>query len=94
MPSLLVRHKVHDYATWKSGFDAHGATRRADGSQGGRLFRNIADPSEVLVLLEWDDLDRARLFAQSDDLRESMALLEVTDQPDLWFLEEIDGATL
>lgn len=94
MPLLLVRHKVQDYATWKSGFDAHRGTRRADGSQGGRLFRNAVDPNEVLVLLEWDDIDRARLFALSDDLRETMAIQEVTDQPDLWFLEEIDEATV
>jgi hypothetical protein len=90
LPALLVRHKVEDYAAWKLLFDEHGDTRRANGSQGGRLFRNAADPEEVLILLEWDDLDRARLFAQSDDIHETMARAGVTDQPDLWFLEEAD----
>ena len=61
MPALLIRHKVTDYATWKAAFDDHGANRRANGSQGGRLFRNAADPGETLVLLAWDDLERARL---------------------------------
>lgn len=90
MPSLMIHHKVADYATWKPLFDEHGTVRRANGSQGGRLFRNAADPNEVLAIFEWDNLGRARLFAQSDDLRETMAQAGVVDQPDLWFLEETD----
>lgn len=88
MPTLLIRHRVADYPAWKTGFDEHGITRRASGSRGGRLFRDAADPNEVLILLEWDDLDRARLFADSDDLREAMTWSGVTGEPDIWFLEE------
>jgi heme-degrading monooxygenase HmoA len=94
MADLLIRHKVADYATWKPLFDEHGASRRAYGSRGGRLFRNAADPNEVVILLAWDDLERARLFAQSDDLREVMARAGVVDQPDLWFLEEADQPSI
>jgi heme-degrading monooxygenase HmoA len=90
MPALLVRHKVADYATWKPVFDEDAGARRAHGSQGGRLFRNAADPHEVLILLAWDDLDRARLFAQSDDLREALARGGATDRPDVWILQEVD----
>ena len=90
MPVFLIRHKVTDYATWKPVFDDHGTNRRANGSRGGRLFRNSADPNETLILLEWDDLARARLFAQSDDLREAMERAGVADEPDVWFLEEAD----
>jgi heme-degrading monooxygenase HmoA len=92
MPSLLIRHHVADYAAWKAVFDEQELTRRANGSQGGRLFRSSSDPNDVLLLLEWDDLDRARLFADSDDLREAMARAGVTDQPDIWFL--VDGVRL
>jgi len=90
MPALLIRHRVADYAAWKPAFDAHGPTRGANGSQGGRVFRNAADPREVLVLLAWDDLERARFFARSDDLQEAMARAGVLEQPDVWFLEEAD----
>ena len=90
MPCLLIRHTVRDYPTWKAVFDEHETTRRANGSQGGRLFRSAADPNEVLLLLEWDDLERARLFADSDDLREAMARAGVTDRPDIWFLEDVE----
>jgi heme-degrading monooxygenase HmoA len=88
MPALLIRHRVEDYATWKPVFDAEESTRRANGSQGARLFRNADDPNETLILLDWDDLERARLFVQSDDLRDAMEHAGVVDEPDLWFLEE------
>jgi heme-degrading monooxygenase HmoA len=94
MPSLLIRHHVADYTAWKAVFDEHELTRRANGSQGGRLFRDAADPHEVLVLLAWDDLERARLFVDSDDLREAMAQSGVTDRPDIWFLEDVDHPTV
>ena len=90
MADLLIRHKVEDFDVWKPLFDEHGATRRANGSLGARLFRNADDPHEVLILMAWDDLDRASLFVQSDDLHDVMARSGVTDRPDVWFLEEID----
>jgi hypothetical protein len=40
--------------------------------------------------MAWDDLDRASLFVQSDDLHDVMARSGVTDRPDVWFLEEVD----
>ena len=90
MADLLIRHKVDDFDVWKPLFDAHSATRRANGALGARLFRNADDPHEVLILMAWDDLDRASLFVQSDDLHEVMARSGVTDRPDVWFLEEVD----
>lgn len=90
MPALLIRHKVADYGAWRLVFDEHGLTRRANGCQGGRLYRRAADPREIVILLEWDDLERARLFIDSDDLREALARAGVSDQPDIWFLESVD----
>ncbi len=90
MPYILVRHKVADYAKWKPVFDEHGAARKASGSKGGRLFRNADNPNEVLILLEWDDLGKARQFAQSQDLRQTMERAGVIDQPDVYFVDEVE----
>jgi heme-degrading monooxygenase HmoA len=90
MPSLLIRHHVADYDAWRPNFDEHELTRRANGSQGGRICRSADDPNEVVILLEWDDLERARLFADSDDLREVMNGAGAMNPPDIWFLEDGD----
>jgi heme-degrading monooxygenase HmoA len=90
MPYLLIRHKVEDYAKWKPLFDEHGATRQANGSRGGQLFRNANDPNELVILFDWDDLEQARQFVQSEDLRQVMQRAGVADQPDLYFLEAVE----
>jgi heme-degrading monooxygenase HmoA len=88
MPYLLVRQKVTDYEKWKSAFDAHGVTRQANGSRGGQLFRSATDPNELIVLLEWHDLEKARQFALSEELREVMQRAGVVDHPTIYFLKD------
>lgn len=68
MANMLVRHKISDYANWKSVFDEHGATRKAMGCKGGQILRNADNPNEIIVLLEWDDVKKAREFAESPTL--------------------------
>jgi heme-degrading monooxygenase HmoA len=93
MPNLLVRHKVEDYKKWKPVFDAHGAARKTAGSKGGRLLRSAEDPNEITILLEWHTLQKARAFAQSDDLRNAMQRAGVVGKPDVHFLEELERPT-
>jgi hypothetical protein len=93
MPALFIRHRVADYPAWKAVFDEHEPTRRANGAQGAWLFRDADDPQEILLLLAWDDLERARLFADSDDLREALARAGVTDRVDIRFLEDVERPT-
>ena len=57
-------------------------------SPGGRILRSADDSHEVLLFLEWDDLERACLFVDSDDLREAMMRAGVTDRPDIYFLTD------
>ena len=90
MPNMLVRHKVEDYEKWKPVFDDHQATRKESGGKGGFLFRTADDPNETIILLEWPDLEDARRFAQSEDLRETMRRAGVAEQPDIYFLEEVE----
>ena len=90
MPHLLVRHRVEDYARWRPIFDDHASFRGRYGSTGGLVFRNADDSAEVVMLFEVDDLDRAREFVGSDELREAMQSAGVLDQPDIYFLNDED----
>jgi heme-degrading monooxygenase HmoA len=90
MTYLIVRHTVENYDPWKAAFDAHASYRQAQGSQGGTLLRNTANPHELLIVLEWKDLESAQAFAESAELRAAMEGAGVTGQPDLWFAEELD----
>ncbi len=93
MPELIIRQQVEDYHSWKAIFDQDMATRRACGSQGSRIFRNTEIPNEIIILFSWDDLDRARLYFQADDLQIEMAGATLFGSPLFWFLEEADSAS-
>jgi len=89
MTHLLVRQKVKNYDEWKTAFDAHSDFRQTHGSRGGHLFGNATDPNEIFILFEWDDLEKARQFADSDELREAMDKAGVSDEPDIYYLEAL-----
>ena len=90
MAVLVIRHQVESFDTWKAVFDEQVTTRQAHGSRRERVFRDVGNANEVLIYLDWDDGERAWLFARSDDLREAMVHAGVIDHPDVWILKEVD----
>jgi len=51
-------------------------------------LRNIDNPNEVVLLFSAQDLNKAKQFGASDDLRQRMQQAGVTDKPDIWFLND------
>jgi heme-degrading monooxygenase HmoA len=85
---MLIRHKVADFAKWKPIYDEHLPTREKAGLKEVHLLRNTENPNEVILLFSIEDLDKAKAFAASDDLRQAMQRAGVSDKPDVYFLEE------
>ena len=83
---MLIRHKVRDFPEWKRGYDAHLPKRVEAGLTEKHLFRGAQEPNEVILLFEAQDLNRAKTFAESTDLRETMQKVGVVDKPDIYFL--------
>ncbi len=91
MPYLLERHKVRDYDRWRAVFDADATDREATGCRGSRVFRNADDPEEVVVLFEWDTLERARQRIESATLSQKFEEAGVSGgigQTEFYLLEE------
>ncbi|RTZ45520.1 hypothetical protein EKL30_05680 [Candidimonas sp. SYP-B2681] len=87
MAFLLIRHKVRDFKTWKTGYDGHQPKRTEAGLTEKYLLCSSDDANEVVILFEAQDLKRAKAFAASTDLREKMQEVGVVDKPDIYFLE-------
>ena len=88
MVYIHIRHRVEDYARWREGYDNHAPARQAGGAVGeAQVMRNVEDPNEVTVLLEWSDLQKARAFIQSVSLKEAMHKAGVQGSPEVRFLE-------
>ncbi len=93
MPYMMVKISVEDFAKWKDSFDRLGSGRINAGSKGGYVFRNIDDQNQVVVILEMEDLDRAREFLGSPQAQQAMQEAGVTGPPELLFLDEVDRPT-
>ena len=88
MNYILIRHKVADFAKWKPVYDAHEPSRQNAGLKEEHLLRNADDPNEVILLFSTEDLDKAKAFTASDDLRQAMQKAGVSDKPDVYFLKD------
>jgi len=87
MIHMLVRHKVSDFAKWRPVYHAHESARQNAGLKEEHLLRNADDPNEVILLFSVEDMDKAKAFAASDDLRQAMQKAGVSDKPDVYFLQ-------
>jgi len=53
------------------------------------IMRNDDNPNEIVVTLGWSDLDQARQYAASPELKEAMQKAGVTGRPEVLFLNPV-----
>jgi hypothetical protein len=90
MPYVLLQHTVANYEEFKAIYDADTRYRKRRGSHGGRLFRSTDDPNFLVMLFEWDTLEKAHRFATSAELEDAMRFASATGDWKLTVLEEIE----
>lgn len=90
MASMFIRHHVADFAKWKAAFDEHETARRGAGITAHSLYREADDPNVVIISFTVSDLNRAKEFAGSRDLRSVMERAGVQGPPDIWFAESVE----
>jgi hypothetical protein len=88
MRYMLVRHKVKDFAQWKRVFDSHAAAQRKAGLTVEHVLRNMDDPSEVFLLFEMENVEKAKSFVTSPDVPGAQEASGVADRPDIFYLHE------
>ena len=88
MVRMFARHPVKDFASWKKAYDDFDAERRDLGVRAHGVFQAVDDPADVTIWHDFDSVDAARGFAESDRLREVMAHAGVAGEPSIWFTEE------
>ena len=96
MPYILDILKVKELAKWKAGFDSEdgNAMRKIAGMKSYQIFHIEEDPNNLLILCEFDNLDTARKFVQSDELRKASQQSGVIEVSDTYFLEEVEKGSV
>jgi hypothetical protein len=77
MAYIMTRINVGDYAAWKPSFDKD-LPRAREAARSYRLFRNLEDPGEVFVQIEFDSDEDA--LRASQRLRASGVLERFADR--------------
>jgi hypothetical protein len=87
MTTLVVRHTVENYDTWKNGFDEHEKARRAHSAQGHRVLR---DGNAIEVLIDFPSAADASAFASDPALKDAMAKAGVVGAPDISVRDSVE----
>jgi hypothetical protein len=87
MGAMIIRHKLKDYGKWRPEFDKHFAKQKAAGLSNPRVLRSSDDANEIVIIFDTADTKKAKEFATSSDLKETMAKAGVIDVPTMYFLE-------
>jgi len=72
MAYVLIEHRVGDFEIFKQVYLDDAERRERLGCKGDQVFRVADDPNQIIVMLEWDTVERARDFAGSLELEQAM----------------------
>ena len=89
MVHVPIHHEVADYAAWKSVFDAALDWRHQNGERSCRIFHSAGQVHQMTLLFEWENLDQARKFMASEELKARMAKAGVKGEPRVDYLTEM-----
>jgi len=82
---LFVRHTVADLAAWRRAYDGFAEGQRKGGVIAKAVFQSVDDPNDVTVVHDFKDLETAKAFAASPDVKATMQKAGVVGAPQLWF---------
>jgi hypothetical protein len=86
---MAVTHIVKDFDVWKKSFDEHESMRTASGITLRAMGRDMKNPNKVLIFLKIDDLQKAKDFSVSANLKEAMQKSGVISKPEVIFVDVV-----
>ncbi|MGI8581966.1 MAG: hypothetical protein ACR2KX_07215, partial [Chitinophagaceae bacterium] len=82
---MVVRHKVSDFAKFKTSYDAHDSLRLASGIHSYVIGRGVDDSNMVMVAVKAEDMTKAKAFAKDPSLKAAMQKSGVVGAPSISF---------
>ena len=89
MAVLFVRHDVSDFGRWKKAYDEFDAERKTMGVTDHGVFQEDGNPNNVTAFHEFDTIEAAKSFAESQRLKEVMQSAGVVGAPNIWFAAKV-----
>jgi quinol monooxygenase YgiN len=90
MATMLVKHRVANFESWKKVFDSMEAVRKEHGWLGHEVHRDAGDPNIVVIVNRVRDVEGAKRYGGSEALRSGMKKAGVLGAPEITFLDEAE----
>lgn len=84
---LVIGHKVDDYSTWKAAYDLSGPVREKHGIKTQMVLQGFSEENMAMVLTHIDNVDQAKEYVTSENLKRSMEVAGVEGEMDLFWLK-------
>ena len=89
MATMMIQHKVKNFAEWKKVFDSSIGIRKSGGELSFQVYQDASDPSMVTTVNKWNSVANAQKFAHSPELKAAMEKAGVDGTPSVYFLNEV-----
>ena len=90
MSTMFARHTVGDYESWKRVYDEVAPLRKEKGVTAASVYRDASDPNTLFIVHQFKNLESAKAFADSAELKSAMAKAGVNGAPQFWFTEDVE----
>jgi hypothetical protein len=88
--SMVIIHKVANYAKWLPAYESDDSSRMASGLHNYVLARGLGnDSNTVMIALKMDDAGKAKAMAGSPALKDKMKQGGVTGMPTIYYEENV-----
>ena len=91
MATLIVRHKVEDYARWKRGYDDADWLRKKHGIRYASVHHAESDSKDIIAVHQFKNMKGAKDFANA--VPPLMKEFGVIGKPEMWFSEDDEHTT-
>jgi hypothetical protein len=87
--TLIVRHTVADYGTWREAYESAGPVRAKYGCTDQQVLQLPSDPNDVAATHAFPSVEQAEAFAADPELRAAMDRGGVTAAPRIEIFQNV-----
>jgi hypothetical protein len=87
--TLVVRHSVNDYATWRPVYDELEPLRLEHGCTDKRVLVSPSDGNDIFITHDFPTVEQASAFAHDPGLRAGMERAGVAGAPSIEIFESV-----
>jgi len=89
MVTSVMNFNVADYGHWRPFFESLEGLRQSHGQIGHRVLQSMENPNELIILIDWEDGERASAYFASPDLQAAMKDSGMQGPPTRWVTQDV-----